>query len=289
MSETTPENAILVAVDGSANSDAAIRWAAGEAMLRAAPITLVHVVAPLVVPWPVGRIEGNITERQYENAHHIVKQARKTLEASLTGPKQPEVHTRTLYSNIVTALVDESRRALLTVLGCRGHSAFDRLLLGSISMGLIHHGHGPIAIVHDEETPAADAPVLVGIDGSPDAEAATALAFDEASRRGVDLVALHAWSDAGIFAADWPEFENQGRKVLAERLAGCRQQYPGVHVRQQLMRVNPARWLSEESKHSQLVVVGSHGLGGFAGMLLGSVSSAVAQAAKVPVIVVRPR
>lgn len=139
----------------------------------------------------------------------------------------------------------------------------DRLLLGSVSTGLIHHGHGLIAIVHAEETPVADAPVLVGIDGSASAEAATAFAFNEASRRGVDLVALHAWSDAGIFTADWHEYENQGREVLAERLAGWQQQYPDMHVQRRLVRGDPARRLSEESQHSQLVVVGSHGLGGF--------------------------
>jgi nucleotide-binding universal stress UspA family protein len=289
MSETTPKNAIVVGVDGSAGSDAAIRWAAGEATLRAAPIILVHIVPPLVVAWPVGRIQGNIKQWQYDNARHVVEQARKTLEESLTGSSHPEVHTQLLYSNIVAALVDESRQALLTVVGCRGHGAFHRLLLGSASMGLLRHGDGPIAIVHAEGAPAADAPVLLGIDESPASEAATALAFEEASRRGVDLVALHAWSDVRIFTEDWPEHEDQGREVLFERLAGWQQRYPDVVVHRRVVREDPARWLCQESEHSQLVVVGSHGRGGFAGMLLGSVSSAVAQAAKVPVIVVRPR
>ena len=66
-------------------------------------------------------------------------------------------------------------------------------------------------------------PSLVGIDGSPASEAATALAFDEASRRGVDLVALHAWSDVGVLPVlgmDWKEYEDQGHEVLGERLAG---------------------------------------------------------------------
>ena len=130
----------------------------------------------------------------------------------------------------------------------------------------------------------------VGIDGSPASEAATALAFDEASRRGVELVALHAWSDIAVFPAlgmDWHNRESQGQEVLAERLAGWQEQYPDVPVKRLLVCDRPSRWLLEESERAQLVVVGSHGRGGFRGMLLGSVSSAVAQAATVPVIVVR--
>lgn len=289
MPDTSLKYGIVVGIDGSAESDAGIRWAAREAMLRGAPITLVHVVIPLVVGWPMGRIKGNVTEWEHNNARHIVEQARKTVEASLTGSDKPDVHTEMLYSQVVPALVDKSKQAQMTVVGRRGRGGFERLRLGSVSTGLLHHGHGPIAVVQPEEAPPADAPVLVGVDASPASEAATALAFEEASRRGVDLVALHAWSDVGIFPEDWPGHETPGREVLDLRLAACRQRYPEVGVQRRVERDNPARWLLDESEHPQLVVVGSHGRGGFAGMLLGSVSSAVAQAAEVPVIVVRPR
>ena len=79
---------------------------------------------------------------------------------------------------------------------CRGTG----LLLGSVSTGLVHHSSCPVAVIRPEPAPAdGDAPVLLGIDGSPASEAATTLAFDEASRRGVGLVALHAWSDVAVF------------------------------------------------------------------------------------------
>jgi len=138
--------------------------------------------------------------------------------------------------------------------------------------------------------PDSSSPVLLGVDGSPASEGATALAFDEASRRGVGLVALHAWSDVGVFPVlevDWDAYEQEGRELLAQRLAGWQEQYPDVDVQRRIVCDRPARWLIDEAKKAQLVVVGSRGRGGFKGMLLGSVSTAVAESAAPPVIVVR--
>jgi nucleotide-binding universal stress UspA family protein len=195
------------------------------------------------------------------------------------------------YSSVVPTLIGASTRAQMIVMGSRGMGALGRFLLGSVSSGLARHAHCPVAIIHADGGSADDtAPVLVGVDGSTASEGAIELAFDEASRRGVDLVALHAWSDVGVFpilGMDWREYETQGAEVLAERLAGWQQDYPDVHVQRRLVCDKPAHWLIEESQHAQLVVVGSHGRGGFPGMLLGSVSSALAHCAKAPLIIVR--
>ena len=180
----------------------------------------------------------------------------------------------------------------MIVVGSRGPDAIEGQLLGSVGARLIHHAHCPVAIVHEPESAPQhvrdQAPVLVGIDGSPASEPAIALAFDEASRRGVPLVALHAWSDVGVFpilGMDYRKYRDEGAELLAERLAGWQHQYPAVHVQQRLVCDVPAKWLIEESNNAQLVVLGSRHRGGPPAKHLGSVSHDVARSARVPVIV----
>ncbi|WP_102418541.1 universal stress protein [Mycobacterium sp. 4858] len=286
------KHGVLVCVDGSVASDAAVAWGTREAVMRGMPITLMHAVPPVVVGWPVGQLYADMPEWQQDSAQQVIDRAREALGASLGGAEPPEIRTQTVYSAIVPALIEASEDAWMLVAGSQGLGALGRLLLGSVSTGLVHYAHCPVAVIHSDEDAAPDfgAPVLLGIDGSPASEAATALAFDEASRRGVGLVALHVWSDVGVFpilGMDWHDREKEGQEILAERLAGWQERYPDVHVERKLFCDKPSEWLLKESEQAQLVVVGSRGRGGFPGMLLGSVSSAVAQSARVPVLVVR--
>ena len=159
---------------------------------------------------------------------------------------------------------------------------------------MIHRARCPVAIIHDEspaEAASMDAPVLVGIDRSPASELATAIAFDEASWRGVELVALHAASDSdpfGIHQREWGYVEPKAHEALAECLAGGQERYPDVRVRRVVVFDRPAHHLVEQAKTAQLVVVGTRGHGEFTELLLGSVSAAVVQATRTPVIVARP-
>jgi len=285
---------IIVGVDGSAPSIVAADWAAQEAAMHKLPLTLVHVLAPpVMMPWPGTPMVPSFSAWQQDHGQEIISEAVKVVEEAVKNSGGIEVKPELITGTAVPTLVDLTKDAHMVVVGRRGLGVVGRALLGSVSAGLVHHSHCPVAVIHDEDSPAATparAPVVVGIDGSPASEAATAIAFDEASRRGVDLIAVHAWMDQDLPylpGVDYTAMEELGREVLAEQLAGWQERYPGVAVERVVAWSNAAHELVKHSERAQLVVVGSHGRGGFAGMLLGSVSSSVVNAARVPVIVAR--
>ncbi|GAA0922512.1 hypothetical protein GCM10009559_06100 [Pseudonocardia zijingensis] len=128
----------------------------------------------------------------------------------------------------IPVLRAESQGAQLLVLGDRGYCAISGLLLGSVAAAMAAHAGCPIVLVRtEEETPVEDRsrPVVVGVDGSLLSEAALAFAYEQASARGVPLIAVHTWRDLILDAKiapalDWDAVEAEANAGLAERLAG---------------------------------------------------------------------
>jgi nucleotide-binding universal stress UspA family protein len=285
---------ILVGVDGSASSKAAVAWAARDAAMRGAPLTLVHVLAPpVVMTFPETPMPPGYMEWQEGQGKRFIQDAFTIVEQSTGAGGPPLVGSETVVGSTVAMLVDLSKEAMMLVVGSRGHGWLHRSLMGSVSSNLVRHAHCPVAVIHDAGSSMphpSGAPVVVGVDGSRVSNAATVVAFEEASFRGVELVVVYAWHDAHVFdvpGIDVSAMQNDGERLLAEQLAGWQERYPDVKVRRVVVCDRPADQLIEQSHAAQLVVVGSHGRGGFAGMLLGSVSVAVVQSARIPVIVAR--
>ena len=289
---------IVVGVDGSAPSDAALRWAAQEASMHHVALTVLHVLPCGLPGWGMGYamapLPQDYGEMQEEEGQRVLEAALRVIDETVAPGRLAQVRSELVFASPVPTLVDVSKDAQMIVVGSRGQGAWRRGLFGSVSTGLVHHAHCPVAVIHDPAGAPIDShgQVVVGIDGSPASELATAIAFDEASWRAVELVAVHAWADfvwrdyAGLA---WQDIQAKADETLAQRLAGWRERYPDVVVRRVVERDQAARHLLAQADKAQLLVVGSHGRGGFAGMLLGSVSSGVVRAAQIPVIVARQR
>lgn len=294
MATPTAHQGILVGVDGSPASRVAVDWAAREAALHRLPLSIVHVIqSPAVRMWPEVPMPAEVVERAAEQGRVFLDAAMDTAKQASIG-EPIRITTETITAGVLPTLIDLSKDCDMIVVGRRGLGTIGRRLLGSVSSGLVHHAKCPVAVIHDEDPlmpQPATAPVLVGIDGSPASDSATAVAFQEASLRAVELVAVHAWSDFTVYelpGSELPAVQGRAEQTLAERLAGYEEQYPDVLVRRVVVMNRPAQKLLELSEEAQLTVVGSHGRGGFAGMLLGSVSATVAESARMPVLVVRP-
>ena len=259
--------------------------------MRNEPLALVHMLRTFVPTFPQIPMPGGVAEWQEDDGRKLLEQAVKIAEDAAPKDGKISITSEVKGSPPVPTLVEMSEEAEMIVVGSNGRGAVGRVLLGSVSSGVVHGAKCPVAVIRAEASyapPSDRAPVLVGIDCSPASELALAIAFEEASFRGVELTALHAWSDVAVYQLPWVDWPEEAERNLAEYLAGWRERYPDVKVNRLLVLDHPGRALIEESESAQLVVVGSHGRGGVAGMLLGSVGNAVVHSVHAPVIVARP-
>jgi nucleotide-binding universal stress UspA family protein len=284
---------VVVGVDGSDASLRAVEVAATEARLRRLPLRVVHAFiwpelgVPLG-PSPYGPPEGGLQHDAERLLAAAVERARRVAPGV-------DVDGELVTGGAGAVLVEESRGAAIVVTGDRGLGGFTGLLVGSVAVQLAAHAHCPVLVVRGRPEP--DGPVVLGVDGSPEGRPAVVSAFEEASLRGAELVAVHAWLQPVPLQVgavlpvlyDVDKVQAEEARLLAEAIAGCREPYPDVVVHEELVHASPRQHLVERSATAQLLVVGTRGLGGFGGLLLGSVSQAALHHAECPVLVVPSR
>lgn len=262
---------VVAGVDGSSASEAAVVQAAREADRRRARLRLVHAFS-----WPAGNMYAPL------DTAPLTRMAQDAAQHALSVAPGVDVSHAVMIGDPVSVLAAESRSADLLVVGRRGVGGFIGKLLGSTAVSLAAQCECPVVVVREEQD--GTGPVVVAVDGSARGEKAVDFAFEEAELRGADLVVVHAWDpDAAPAGTD----EATAEHVLATAIGVRPERHPAVTVKQQVATGEVREALIEASRNAQLMVVGARGHGGFAGMLLGSVSQALLHHTHCPIAVVR--
>lgn len=280
---------IVVGVDGSESATDAVLWAADRAREQDATVRLIAAAG-----WAHYRAMGPraLDPESYRQAALTAagQHLRAATDAAARILPTTRIRSEVREGGPAEVLQDESARASLLVLGSRGRGGFRGLLLGSSAVTLAAAARCPVVVVRARPTP--DGPVAVGVDGSPASETALGFAFETAARRRAPLLAVHAWQEeiydpAVVVLIDQEAEERREQDALEQALAGWRGTFPDVEVVTRVVHGPASGALVEASSGAQLLVVGSRGRGGMAGLVLGSASQAALHHASCPVAVVR--
>ncbi|MEV0381147.1 universal stress protein [Nonomuraea sp. NPDC050643] len=270
-------SAVVVGVDDSDESLAAVEWAAGEAGRRGLPLRILHAFIWPLLGAPLGPAPGAPPEGGLQHA------AERVLAAALARAQAvaPGVETTTALpeGEPVTALLQGSRQAELLVVGTRGLGEVGGLLLGSVGARLATEADRPLVVVRGPGSPSG--PVVVGIAVHDENEDLLAFAFAHAHRSANPVLVAHVGTEGPAGA---------GRPPLPESdLARWRERFPGVVVHQEALTGHPRKTLTHLASQASLLVVGSHHSHELGALMHGSVSQAVLHHATCPVAVIRIR
>jgi len=292
------ESRIIVGVDGSEQSQAALDWALGQAELVGADLVLAHTWNPdsYATPAMAGAVPDMIQAGALNDEAEELAQAWLDDLVAATATRTIASVSGVLASGSPAGhILDLSAEATMVVVGNRGRGGLRSAVLGSTSQQIAHHAQCPVVVVRDSAATSANQ-VVVGVDGSPASLAALREAFAQAKLRGASLLMVHAWSTsfAGTLVNSGQDFDrvrasevDEGWALLNQSLEELKATDQSVEIIERLEQASPAAAIIEASKEAVLTVVGSRGRGGFAGLVLGSVSGSVLAHADSAVMVIR--
>jgi nucleotide-binding universal stress UspA family protein len=283
----TYENAVVVAIDDEEPDMLLLGWAAAEAAFRDTRLVICHVCE-----WQPG---DQAPQPMYEDGdpdlrfgpERVVGAALDAVRAAHPDlPVSGAIGTGSPQRGLLTV----SDEAAVIVVGARGIGGFAGLLMGSVSGQVAENAACPVAVVRPAEAEAVD--VVVGIDSSPESARALELGLAAARRTGGTLIALHAYRYPPVAAAYAPNpgYGAEGLRELAEQtladaLGDIEARNPDVKIERRIEHGSAAGVLVAAAEGAAALVVGARGLGGFTGLIVGSVSQQVLRHARCPVLI----
>lgn len=293
----THDAVVMVGVDGSAPSLNALDWAVAHA---AKVGWRLHVVCAYALPtFAAASLDGGYATLDdaaiRDGAQAVLDEALERVSGSGV-----EVTSSLETGDPAGVLVEATRNVCLAVVGTRGKGGFAERILGTVSSALPAHAHCPTVVVPYKEGAELPIPVrriVVGVDGSVSAKGALKRAIEEAALWDAELTAISGIPiGTGTGLLGWLPTSVDSETLLADCKAGLDVTIDralagrdDVTVRRHALDGTGAALLAEFSTAVDLVVVGTRGRGGFAGMLMGSTSQALLHHSACPVMVVPSR
>lgn len=277
---------VVVGVNGSARSEAALAWALRRAARHKLPVIAVHAVDDRWLSPDFGYYEL-IRDSGLELLKKVLASAR-----GLAPDVAVDVELR--HGSVGAVLRDASNKASMLVVGAHNKHFFDGGPLTDRALQVVASSDSPVAVVPPARVTDGRG-VVVGVDGSEESLQAVAFAAAEADREGDELTAVLAFRTPARWVENRPPasalagtISEENKVVLAESVAGLRDKYPDLVVNQRLETdTEPARALVASAREARLLVIGSRGRGAFSRMVLGSTAHAVLLHVPCPTIVTR--
>ncbi|MCY7366082.1 MAG: universal stress protein [Frankiaceae bacterium] len=290
---------VLVGVDDSPASDAALAWALNVAARTGDRVEALHAWQ-----WTAGMLgviapdaPATLAVAARHAAHAAVA---KAVADRPFGAQEVEATARTAEGDAASRLLEEAGTSALLVLGRHGQSTWSRRLvgqaLGSVASACLSGSTVPVAIVPQDAVAAPPERVVVGVDGSRASERALRWAVEHARSSHSPVLAVLAWQLTTLPAPPvaredrsvppLTEWEDLARTLLHDTVAHA---VGDADVEEFVLHRPAAAGLLEAVRPADLLVLGERGRGGFTRLLLGSVSRQCAEHAPCPVVVVPPR
>lgn len=276
----------LIGIDGSEHSSVALKWGLARAARRGASVTLIHVADDSFLSESV----AFLSEAQRASEQMLAQQIEYAKnELGFTG----EITGTALVGHPISELEEASKRADLLVLGAHTGGKHAGSVFGTRAVKVAAVAHCPVAVIPAEFV-VSEAGIVVGVDGSEASQLAIAWAAEEASTRGVPLIATYAWMPPLTPGLEylWSEELVNAQQAAAEEAiaiatAGLAERYPDIEIRREIVQAPPVTAILQTGEQAEMIVLGNRGRGGFSRLLLGSVSHGVLQALPCPTIVTR--
>ncbi|MET4094293.1 universal stress protein [Arthrobacter sp. UYCu712] len=275
---------IVVGINGSAGSEAALAWAVQRAARHKLPVLAIHTVDDRWMS----------PDFQY---HELIRESGMELlqkaQAS-AGTLAPGIHTeiQLRHGSVGSALREVSKDASMVVVGEHDKHWMDGGPLTDRALQIVSASDSPVAVIPLKKG-AGGQGVVVGVDGSEEATQAVRFAAAEADRGNDELTVVLAfrtpvrWLERQLPSSGLAEtILEENSIVLAESVAGLRDKYPDLVIHRRLEpNTEPAKALVDHAAGARLLVIGSRGRGGFSRLVLGSTAHAVLQNVPCPTVV----